>query len=321
MKPIQMIPFDQIDLSDETFSVNFMPDLQFLRSSVRAVGLIQPILLKRGIDHYRLVCGFRRVWVLRELGANEIPAMVVEEMESSDLELFILSLQENLTTRGWNTVEKAIALQKLVHSFQIEPPEVVRTYLPLFSLEPNEKILNTYLALAEMEDEIKAYVLKEEVSRSNIRLLAKMSPDDRSILVPFLSRMKLGENRLREILTLLMEISQRDGESIERIIRHPDLQAIVVQEELTLAQRTERVKRFLLRLRNPRMTQQEEEFEKKIKSLQLPEGISIRHPPFFEGKGLKIECQFQTVEEYLSIVSSLSKLGGKKEFKELVESF
>jgi ParB/RepB/Spo0J family partition protein len=319
MKAIEKIPISEIDVADEAFSVNFMPDLQPLRSSIQAVGLIQPVLLKRKGDRYQLVCGFRRVEVLRELGAGEIPAMVLEETESSDLDLFILSLQEHLTTRGLNAVEKAIALKKLVQFFRIGPSEVITTYLPLFSLEPNEKILNTYLSLAEMEDEIKSYVLKEEVSRSNIRLLAKLNPEDRKTLLPLLSRLKMGENRLREMLTLLLEISRRERKEIREVINHPDIQAIFFQEELTPTQRAERVKKVLLNLRHPRMKQQEEAFEKRVRALHLPAGLSLHHSPYFEGKELRIEFQFESMEEYRAIVDFLSRLMDKKEFEEMFE--
>ncbi len=321
MKVIQKIPLDKIDLYNETFSVNFMPDLQPLRSSIQAVGLIQPVLLMREKVHYRIVCGFRRIWVFRELGRDEIAAMVFEEREPSELKLFLLSLEENLTTRGLNAVEKAIALQKLIHRFQVEPSEVIQTYLPLFALEPNEKILKTYLSLAEMEEEIKAYVLKEAVSRSNIRLLAKMSSEDRMALLPFISKLKLGENRLREMLTLLMEISRRDKINLKEMMVRPDIDALLSHEELTPIQRTDRIKRVLMNLRYPNLRALEEEFEKKRKKLHLPEGVSLHPSPYFEGKELKIEFQFQTMEEYQTIVSFLSQLGDKKEFKELIGDF
>jgi ParB/RepB/Spo0J family partition protein len=319
MKLIQSIPLQNIDISDETFSVNFMPDLQTLRSSIQTVGLIQPVLLMKGKDHYRIVCGFRRVWALRELGAQEIPAIVFEERGPSDMELFILSLQENLTTRGFNAVEKAIALQKLINRFQVEPSEVIKTYLPLFSLEPNEKILKTYLSLAAMEEEIKTFVLKEEVSRSNIRLLAQMNLEDRMGLYPFLFKLKLGENRLREILTLLREISRREQLPVKEIIGRPEIEATLSLKELTPIQRTERVKKVLMSLRYPKMRELEEGFEKKRKELNLPEGVSIHHSPYFEGKGLRVELHFESMEEYRAIVDSLSRLADKEEFKELVQ--
>src|SRR4030043_2016249 len=320
MKIIDKIPLQQIDLLDETFSVNFMPDLQSLRSSIKAIGLIQPVLLRKKEDKYQVVCGFRRISVLKELGSREVESRILGESERDELELFSISLHENLTSRGFNSVEKAITLYKLVHHFQIEPSAVIQRYLPLFSLEPNEKILGTYLSLAEMEDEVKRYVLKEEVSRSNIRLLARMSSQDRMALHPLLSRLKLGENRLREMLTLLNEISRREQVSIKEIIDLTEIQAFLSQKELTPIQRTERVKRVLMGLRYPKMRRMEEEFEKNRKDLNVRSNLSLHHQPFFEGRGLKAEFQFETMEEYRTILSDLSNLVDREEFQKILRS-
>src|SRR4030065_1052827 len=124
-----------------------MPDLRRLRSSVEEIGLIQPVLLREKGDKYQIVCGFRRISVMKELGKSEIESKVFEEKERDEFQLFSLSLHENLTTRGFNAVEKAIALDKLIHHFQVDPAMIIKTFLPFFSLEPHEKILNTYLSL------------------------------------------------------------------------------------------------------------------------------------------------------------------------------
>jgi ParB/RepB/Spo0J family partition protein len=319
MKAIQKIPLQQIDLSDETFSVNFIPDLQKLRSSIEQIGLIQPALLRKKRDHYQIVCGFRRISIVQELGMVEIESKVFEEKERDDFGLFTTSLHENLNTRGFNTIEKAIALDKLVHRFQIDPVVVIKDLLPLFSLEPNEKILNTYLSLARMEDEVKMYVLKEDVSRSNIRKLSALTPDDRMALLTLISSLKLGENRLREILTLFEEISQRERLMVKDIVHRQEIEEVLFQEEITSSQKTERVKKVLMDLRYPRMHEMEERFEKKRRELNFPAIVSLRHQPFFEGKGLKLEFQFETVEEYRSILSFLSLLPDKREFQEILK--
>jgi ParB/RepB/Spo0J family partition protein len=319
MKAIQKIPLQQIDLSDETFSVNFIPDLQKLRSSIEQIGLIQPALLRKKRDHYQIVCGFRRISIVQELGMVEIESKVFEEEERDDFGLFTTSLHENLNTRGFNTIEKAIALDKLVHRFQIDPVVVIKDLLPLFSLEPNEKILNTYLSLARMEDKVKMYVLKEEVSRSNIRRLSALTPDDRMPLLTLISSLRLGENRLREILTLFEEISPRERLMVKDIVHRPEIQDILFQEEITPSQKADRVKKVLMDLRYPRMHEMEERFEKKRGELNFPASVSLRHQPFFEGKGLRMEFQFETVEEYRSILSFLSLLPDKKEFQEILK--
>jgi ParB-like chromosome segregation protein Spo0J len=320
MKTIQKTPLQQIDLSDETFSVNFMPDLQRLRSSIEQIGLIQPVLLRKKKDRYQIVCGFRRISIVQELGTMEIESEVFEEKERDDFRLFTTCLHENLNTRGFNTVEMAIALDKLVHWFQIDPAAVIKDFLPLFSLEPNEKILNTYLSLARMEDGVKRYVLKEEVSRSNIRKLSALTPDDRMPLLRLISSLKLGENRLREIFTLFEEISQRERLMVKDIVHRPEIQDVLLQEEITSSQKSERVKKVLMDLRYPKMHEMEERFEKKRGELNFPENVSLRHQPFFEGKGLRIEFQFETAEEYRAILSFLSLLPDKKEFQEILQS-
>jgi len=320
MKTAQMIPLQQIDLSDDTFSVNYLPDLQKLRSSIEEIGLIQPVFLRKKSGGYQIVCGFRRISVLKELGKSEIESKVFEEKEMDEFQFFSLSLHENLTTRGFNTVEKAIALDKLIHRFQMDPDIVLKTFLPLFLLEPHEKILNTFLSLAQMEEETKAYVLREEVSRFNIRKFATLNPDDRIAILSLISPLKLGENRLREILTLLEEISRRNQNRVREIVQRPEIQAVLSQKELTPSQKTERVKKILVDLRYPKMHQLEEEFEKKKKGLNLPSSVTLHHQPFFEGRGLRVQFQFETMEEYQAILNYLSNLADKEEFRELIQS-
>jgi hypothetical protein len=138
-------------------------------------------------------------------------------------------------------------------------------------------------------------------------------------LLSLISPLKLGENRLREILTLLEETSRRNQSTVKEIAGRPEIQAILSQEELTPSQKTERVKKSLSGLRYPELNQLEKAFEKKRKDLNLPPNISLRHPPFFEGKGLKMEFEFESIEEYQTILSALSALSGKEAFKQMIE--
>jgi hypothetical protein len=169
-----------------------------------------------------------------------------------------------------------------------------------------------------MEDEVKAYVLKEEVSRSNIRRLAALSAEDRRATLSLILPLKLGENSLRETLTLLEEISQRNQCTVRKIVEDPQIQAPLAQEELTHSQKTERLKKVLMGLRYPRIRQLEERFEKGRRALNLPPGVFLNHPPSFEGKGLKVDFQFKTLEQYQAVLSALSVLPERVEFKEMI---
>ena len=79
MTLIQNTPLDQIDLSDETFSINFMPDLERLRSSIQEMGVIQPVLLREKPKGYQIISGFRRIGVVQGLGHTGIVSRVIQE--------------------------------------------------------------------------------------------------------------------------------------------------------------------------------------------------------------------------------------------------
>jgi len=230
----------------------------------------------------------------------------------------LTSLHENVTTRGFNTVEVASALAKLVHYFSVDLSTVIESFLPLFSQETNEKILNTFLSLARMEEDVKAYVLREKVSRTNIRLLATFSEADRKTIIPLVSPLKLTESRLRELLSLLGEISRRDQRAVSEVIATSEIQDVLHHPELTFSQKSERIKGVLMKLRYPRMHALEESFEKKRKTLNLPSSVSVHHSPYFEGKGLRVTFDIETLEQYDTVLSSLGLLAKDGAFQEML---
>jgi hypothetical protein len=107
---------------------------------------------------------------------------------------------------------------------------------------------------------------------------------------------------------------------VREIIALREIQTVLGHQDLTPSQRTEKIKKVLLNLRYPRLHQLQETFETKRKELNLPAGLSLQHLAFFEAKGMKIEFQFETLEEYQSLVSSLFLLQEKEEFQEMLLS-
>jgi len=49
--------------------------------------------------------------------------------------------------------------------------------------------------------------------------------------------------------------------------------------------------------------------------------VLLHHQPFFEGEGLRVEFQFETIEEYRATLNTLSDLAEKKGFWEMIQSF
>jgi ParB family chromosome partitioning protein len=85
--------------------------LEELAASIRIHGVVEPILVRRHGERYRIVAGERRWRAAQRAGLREIPALV---REASDAEAFELALVENLQRADLNAIEEAEAYEVLV---------------------------------------------------------------------------------------------------------------------------------------------------------------------------------------------------------------
>ena len=86
--------------------------LKELADSIRASGVIQPILVRRhGVGGYQLVAGERRLRAAQQAGLSKIPAIV---REYDDREMMELALIENIQREDLNPIDEAKAYQALV---------------------------------------------------------------------------------------------------------------------------------------------------------------------------------------------------------------
>jgi ParB family transcriptional regulator, chromosome partitioning protein len=98
--------------------------LEELAASIRAVGLLQPVVVRKVMPgHYELVMGERR-WRACELAAlAQVPAIV---RETSDDDLLRDALIENLHREQLNPLEEAAAYQQLLDDFSATHEELAR---------------------------------------------------------------------------------------------------------------------------------------------------------------------------------------------------
>ncbi|HET6318071.1 MAG TPA: ParB/RepB/Spo0J family partition protein, partial [Chloroflexota bacterium] len=88
-----------------------LPNITELAESIRAHGLLQPIVLRPVDGVFEVVAGHRRLAAARELGWTEIPALVREANEG---EAYVLTLVENLQRSDLTAREESRALETLV---------------------------------------------------------------------------------------------------------------------------------------------------------------------------------------------------------------
>lgn len=93
-----------------------------LTASVRAVGVLQPILVRpQAGDEYELIAGERRWRAAKRAGLDSIPALVRVVDTAQSLEE---ALVENLHREDLNPLEEAAAYQQLVEEFRLTQDDV-----------------------------------------------------------------------------------------------------------------------------------------------------------------------------------------------------
>lgn len=88
--------------------------LRELTASIRASGVIQPVVVRRVDGAYQLIAGERRWRAARQAGLERIPAIV---RDATDVESLEIALVENLLREDLNPMEEAEAYQKLLGQF------------------------------------------------------------------------------------------------------------------------------------------------------------------------------------------------------------
>ncbi|MCJ7547549.1 MAG: ParB/RepB/Spo0J family partition protein [Deltaproteobacteria bacterium] len=312
MLTVEKIPLTKIDVDDTTFLITFMPDLEPLVASIKLVGLLEPLILREKTDKtYQIVCGFKRVEALRLLAIGEAAAFVYQQGELDDFQALLLTIGHNLT-RSLNLVEKAQALEKLL-AFGVPAREAIDRYLPLFALQPHMSLLKQVIDLLALESGLREYLVGEGLSLSAAAHLLDLDQEGQKAILSLLAALRPGENRIKEIISFLREISLRDGQPILSLLSRKDIVKLLADWQTPRPQRLEQLRRIIKQMRFPLLTAMEERFAAYKQSISLPPQISFHHPPFIEGEEFRMELRFKDFRSFRTLVASLCRVADAAE--------
>jgi len=310
-KPDQLnVHINQIDFDDRTYVFTFEPILSPITSSIEKIGLINPPVLEQISDeNYRIVSGLKRVLALKHLKKNLFVANAFRSRDDApDFELFQLNLFENIGTRNLNVIEKAIIIDKLINTFHLSEEKVMADFFPSLDLGSNKFVLERYLKLVNLEDNIKIAVVEDFISIDIAIALLSLPIRERQLIFNLFQQVKLGKNRQKEFLRLIQEIAEITNHPIEKIVENDDIQTILFNDKITPPRKAEQVKWILTKLRYPTYADVEERFQKIKKGLKLPPNVILRPPPFFEGEDYTIEFKFKDESDLKKVTSILNTI-------------
>ena len=99
------------------------PELEELAGSIRELGVLQPLTVRRRDGQWELVAGERRLRAARLAGLDAVPCLSIQaDSQSSSL----LALVENLQRRDLDFWEEALALRQLIDTYHLSQEDVAR---------------------------------------------------------------------------------------------------------------------------------------------------------------------------------------------------
>ena len=146
--------------------------LEDLARSIRANGVIQPIVVRRADDGYEIIAGERRWRASQRAGLLKIPVVVREIPEDR---LLAVALIENVQREDLNPIEEAHAYHQLAEEFHLTQEQIAE------SVGKDRSSIANYVRLLKLPHEVRESVASGRLSMGHARALAGIA-DEASLL-------------------------------------------------------------------------------------------------------------------------------------------
>ena len=141
-----------------------------LAESIKTNGIIQPILVRRTGDTYRIIAGERRWRAAQRAGFLRVPVVIRDVPEGSERQLLELALVENLQREDLNPVDEALAYQRLADEFGLTQEQIAA------AVGKDRTSVANYLRLLRLPEEVRGDLASGALSMGHARALLAL-PD------------------------------------------------------------------------------------------------------------------------------------------------
>jgi len=222
MSQIAEVDLDKIIFSDLNPRLEFDPEgIEQLAQSIKRMGIIQPVILRKKGNFYEVVVGERRIRAAKKAGLKKIPAIIRDLTDDQVIELM---LTENVQREDLSAVEKGNACKMLLEKYPDKYP--TQAHLAR-ALGVSPSTINEWLRLTEAPIEIQKMIapatpIKREIPKGKIdyktatSIIRTIKEPEKQIKIA----KKIAERRIPERLArqIIREVAKEPEEPLEKVI-------------------------------------------------------------------------------------------------------
>lgn len=221
----QTLPVDAIDPNPFQPRRVFQPErLEELAQSIRANGIIQPLVVRRAGDRYQLVAGERRWRAAKLAGISQVPAVV---RQIADDRLLEVTLVENIQREDLNPIETAIAFERMISELSLTAEEIGQR-----TGKDRTTIVNS-VRLLQLPTDLQQLVAERRLSAGHARCLLSLPTADLQREVAERSVAQGWSVRQMERTTQRM-VEGRKPKHVDEVDTDPNVKAAVRELERVL---------------------------------------------------------------------------------------
>jgi len=209
---LKKLPLDRIQPGPFQPRSLFDPQsLEELAQSIRAQGVIQPIMVRPISNGYEIIAGERRWRAAQQAGLNEIPVIV---RKVADEVAVALGLIENIQRENLNPLEEASALKRLVDDFQMTHGEAAQ------AVGRSRSMVSNLLRLLELSEEVRGMVDARYLEMGHARALLTLDHAQQVLAAREVIRKKLSVRETEALVRRLQNPPKPKSRSIDPDILH-----------------------------------------------------------------------------------------------------
>ena len=171
--------------------------LEELADSIRQLGLIQPITVKRAGDKYIIISGERRWRAAEKAGLSVLPAYI---REVDDTTLHAMALVENIQREDLNAIEISLGMRRLVEECGLTQEALAER------LGKKRSTVANYLRLLNLPEEVQFAIKGGIISMGHAKAIVSVESKAKQLsLLKRCVKSNLSVRQLEELVRLLSE--------------------------------------------------------------------------------------------------------------------
>jgi len=143
--------------------------LKLLSESIKEQGIIQPIVVKKDGDIYKIIAGERRWRAARIAGLQTVPVIIKDVSDKKSMEIALI---ENIQREDLNPIEEAEAYEHLINEYEMTQEEISTL------VGKSRPAITNYLRILKLSDNIKRYILDGSITGGHARAILSLEDDE-----------------------------------------------------------------------------------------------------------------------------------------------